>query len=164
MTRSVVDLREVDGGAGAICGVILDVLPSWFGIPEANEDYIETANGHLSGIASVNGDDVGITTGKQHSPDAGYDATRAFDLAYGFRPLKEFPTLWDPRPGASTHQDSLAPIVGEPAFPDATARAYRARYSDGGPLSRDRAFFAIGGCRRPCDRVNSEVGARSART
>ena len=29
-------------------------------------------------------------------PDAGYGDTRAFYLAYGFRPLEEFPTLWDP--------------------------------------------------------------------
>ena len=29
-------------------------------------------------------------------PDADYDKTRAFYLAYGFRPLEEFPTLWDP--------------------------------------------------------------------
>lgn len=29
-------------------------------------------------------------------PDPGYDNTRAFYLAYGFRPLEEFPTLWDP--------------------------------------------------------------------
>ena len=145
MTRSAVELRDVDGGAGAICRTILDVLPSWFGIPEANEGYVETANTHASVIASVGGDDVGITTVKQHSPfaaevylmavkpthhrmgvgtamlrqlearlaeggveflqvktlsascpDAGYDATRAFYLAYGFRPLEEFPTLWDP--------------------------------------------------------------------
>ena len=145
MTRSVVNLRDVAGGAGAICRTILDLLPSWFGIPEANEDYIETANTHPSVIASVDGDDVGITTVKQHSPyaaevylmavkpahhrhgvgtamlrhleaglavagveflqvktlsaagrDAGYDATRAFYLARGFRPLEEFPTLWDP--------------------------------------------------------------------
>jgi len=95
-------------------------------------------------IASVDGDAVGITTVKQHSPyaaevyltavkpahhragvgtamlrhlevrlavvgveflqvktlsgsrpDLGYDATRAFYQAYGFRPLEEFPTLWD---------------------------------------------------------------------
>jgi len=29
-------------------------------------------------------------------PDAGYEKTRAFWLASGFRPLEEFPTLWDP--------------------------------------------------------------------
>ena len=29
-------------------------------------------------------------------PDVGYAQTRAFYLAYGFRPLEEFPTLWAP--------------------------------------------------------------------
>ena len=29
--------------------------------------------------------------------DDGYERTRAFYLAYGFRPLEEFPTLWDPQ-------------------------------------------------------------------
>jgi ribosomal protein S18 acetylase RimI-like enzyme len=142
---SAVDLRDVDGGAGEICRAILDLLPDWFGIDEANANYVEVANTHPSVIASVDGEDVGITTVKQHSPyaaevylmavkpthhrvgigktmlrhleanlaaagveflqvktlssaqpDAGYDATRAFYLAYGFRPLEEFPTLWDP--------------------------------------------------------------------
>jgi GNAT superfamily N-acetyltransferase len=30
-------------------------------------------------------------------PDEGYAKTRAFYTAYGFRPLEEFPTLWDPQ-------------------------------------------------------------------
>lgn len=29
-------------------------------------------------------------------PDAGYDRTRAFYSNYGFRPLEEFPDLWNP--------------------------------------------------------------------
>lgn len=29
-------------------------------------------------------------------PDEGYEKTRAFYLAYGFRPLEEFPNLWSP--------------------------------------------------------------------
>jgi GNAT superfamily N-acetyltransferase len=29
-------------------------------------------------------------------PDEGYEKTRAFYLAYGFRPLEEFPSLWSP--------------------------------------------------------------------
>ncbi len=28
-------------------------------------------------------------------PDVGYEKTRAFYQAYGFRPLEEFPNLWD---------------------------------------------------------------------
>ena len=29
-------------------------------------------------------------------PDEGYEKTRAFYVAYGFRPLEEFPDLWGP--------------------------------------------------------------------
>jgi GNAT superfamily N-acetyltransferase len=127
-----VELRDVDGGAGTICRSILDALPDWFGIPEANENYVSFADSNPSVIASVDRADVGITTVKLHSPyaaevylmavrpshhrigvgtamlrhveanlaasgveflqvktlsatrpDAGYDATRAFYLAYG---------------------------------------------------------------------------------
>ena len=121
------------------------LLPTWFGIPEANANYIEMADRHPGVIAAVDDDDVGITTVKHHSPyaaeiylmavkpayhrhgigrlmlrrverrlaadgveflqvktlsaarvDEGYAKTRAFWLASGFRPLEEFPTLWDP--------------------------------------------------------------------
>jgi GNAT superfamily N-acetyltransferase len=145
VAQTAIGLRDVEGDAGDVCRTILDLLPSWFGIPEANDAYVETAGTHPSVIASVGGDDVGITTVKLHSayaaevylmavkpnfhragigtamlrhledrlaaqgveflqvktlsaarPDAGYDKTRAFYLAYGFRPLEEFPTLWDP--------------------------------------------------------------------
>ena len=138
-------LRDVDGGAGAICTDVLRLLPAWFGIPEANRRYIDTAETHPGVVARVADDDVGITTVKHHSPyaaeiylmavkpayhrqgigrlmlgrveanlgaagveflqvktlsaaraDEGYGQTRAFWLACGFRPLEEFPTLWDP--------------------------------------------------------------------
>lgn len=144
MERSVA-VREVDGGAGSVCTEILRLLPTWFGVPEANEDYAATAETHPGVIASVGGDDVGITTLKHHSPYAaeiylmavkpafhragigrtmlrtfearlatdgveflqvktlsasrpheGYANTRAFWLSCGFRPLEEFPSLWDP--------------------------------------------------------------------
>jgi GNAT superfamily N-acetyltransferase len=140
-----VAVRDVDGGAGAICHAILSLLPAWFGIPEANADYVRTAETHSGVVAGVGGDDVGIATIKHHSPyaaeiylmavkpayhrhgigrlmvhrieerlraegvefvqvktlspahpDEGYAKTRAFWLACGFRPLEEFPTLWDP--------------------------------------------------------------------
>jgi ribosomal protein S18 acetylase RimI-like enzyme len=142
---SAVELRDVAGDAGEICRAILDLLPDWFGIDAANENYVQVANTHPSVIGTIDGEDVGITTVKHHSPyaaevyvmavkpahhrvgvgtamlrhleadlaaagveflqvktlssarpDAGYDATRAFYLAYGFRPLEEFPALWDP--------------------------------------------------------------------
>jgi GNAT superfamily N-acetyltransferase len=145
VAQTPIELRDVEGDAGDVCRTILDLLPSWFGIPEANDAYVHTAATHPSVIASINGDDVGITTVKHHSPyaaevylmavkprfhragvgtamlrhledtlaaqgieflqvktlsaarpDRDYDKTRAFYLAYGFRPLEEFPTLWDP--------------------------------------------------------------------
>jgi len=123
---------------------ILSNLPTWFGIPESNEDYVRTADTNPCVIASVGHGDVGIATIKHHSPyaaeiylmavkpehhrhgigramvrrvehrlaaagveflqvktlsprrpDAGYEKTRAFWLSCGFRPLEEFPMLWD---------------------------------------------------------------------
>ena len=66
----LVELREVDGGAGQICAEILRLLPAWFGIVEANDDYIRTADTHPGVVAAVGGDDVGIATVKHHSPYA----------------------------------------------------------------------------------------------
>ena len=140
-----VALRDVNGGAGRTGAEILQLLTNWFGIPESNRDYIDTAETHPGVIATVAGEDVGITTVKRHSPyaaevylmavrpsfhrhgigwhmlgrveqrlagdgveflqvktlsasrpDEGYAKTCAFWLACGFRPLEEFPTLWDP--------------------------------------------------------------------
>ena len=52
---------------------------------------------HLeSGLAASGVEFLQVKTLSAARPDAGYDATRAFYLAYGFRPLEEFPTLWDP--------------------------------------------------------------------
>ena len=36
-----------------------------------------------------------VKTRSGSKPDVGYEKTRAFYLAYGFRPLEEFPDLWD---------------------------------------------------------------------
>jgi ribosomal protein S18 acetylase RimI-like enzyme len=144
MIGDVIKLRDTSGGAGAICRSILDLLPSWFGIPESVDHYVERADLWPSIIASTGDEDIGITTVKHHNayasevfliavhpayhrrgvgramlqhleselarrgveflqvktlsasrPDVGYDKTRAFYLAYGFRPLEEFPLLWD---------------------------------------------------------------------
>ena len=65
-----VALREVNGGAGRTCAEILQLLTNWFGIPESNQDYIDTAETHPGVIATVAGEDVGITTVKRHSPYA----------------------------------------------------------------------------------------------
>jgi len=37
-----------------------------------------------------------VKTLSPRHPDEGYKRTRAFYLAYGFRPLEEFPRLWSP--------------------------------------------------------------------
>jgi hypothetical protein len=42
-------------------------------------------------------------------PDPGYDKTRAFYLAFGFRPLEEFPTLWYPSNPALQLIKSIGP-------------------------------------------------------
>ena len=138
-------LRDVRGGAGVHCAKILRLLPRWFGLPEANQNYIAMADAYPGVLATVDDDVVGITTVKHHSQyaaeiylmavkpayhrhgigrlmlhrvernlaadgveflqvktlsagrvDKGYAKTRAFWLASGFRPLEEFPTLWDP--------------------------------------------------------------------
>jgi ribosomal protein S18 acetylase RimI-like enzyme len=36
-----------------------------------------------------------VKTRSGSKPDVGYEKTRAFYQAYGFRPLEEFPNLWD---------------------------------------------------------------------
>jgi catechol 2,3-dioxygenase-like lactoylglutathione lyase family enzyme/ribosomal protein S18 acetylase RimI-like enzyme len=139
-------LRDQAAGSGPTCRRILDTLPTWFGIPEAVEDYVAVADRKPSVIASIAGVDVGIVTVIRHSPsaaevhlmavlpehhrrgigramlrhveaglardrveflqvktlsdrdpDEGYAKTRAFYRAYGFRPLEEFPELWDPQ-------------------------------------------------------------------
>jgi ribosomal protein S18 acetylase RimI-like enzyme len=138
-------LIERSSGSGPVCRAILEALPSWFGIPEAVEDYVSVADRSPTVIARVEGRDVGFLTVVQHNefaaeiyamgvvpewhrrgigtamldhveaslagsgveylqvktlsashPDPGYARTRAFYLARGFRPLEEFPDLWNP--------------------------------------------------------------------
>ena len=145
MAAAQVELRDRASGSGPTCRRILDALPSWFGIPEAVDDYVAHADRSPTVIASIDGVDVGILTVAHHSayaaevhlmavlpehhrrgvgtamlghvedalaatgveflqvktlseknPDEGYAKTREFYLASGFRPLEEFPTLWDP--------------------------------------------------------------------
>ncbi|HUR48422.1 MAG TPA: GNAT family N-acetyltransferase [Acidimicrobiales bacterium] len=139
------NLRYQATGSGPTCRKILDALPQWFGIPEANDDYVAFSDTAPTVIASIDGEDVGLLTLQLHSPyaaeihliavlpehhragigrtmlqhierrlansgveflqvktlsekrpDPNYDKTRQFYLAQGFRPLEEFPTLWDP--------------------------------------------------------------------
>ena len=143
--RSDIRLRDQPTGSGATCRKILDALPEWFGIPEANDAYVAFSESAPTVVASIADDDVGLLTLKLHSPyaaeihliavlpehhrsgigrtmlhhaerrladsgveflqvktlsekrpDPNYDKTRQFYLAHGFRPLEEFPELWDP--------------------------------------------------------------------
>lgn len=63
-------MREVRGGAGDVCAAILGQLPTWFGIPAANADYVATADTHSGVVAYAGPEAVGITTVKRHSPYA----------------------------------------------------------------------------------------------
>jgi predicted O-methyltransferase YrrM/GNAT superfamily N-acetyltransferase len=65
-----VELRNQRSGSGAICRAILDRLPTWFGIAEANDEYVAAAESSPCVIASLDGSDVGILTLVHHSADA----------------------------------------------------------------------------------------------
>jgi GNAT superfamily N-acetyltransferase len=152
------ELRDQSSGSGATCREILATIPTWFGIEEANENYIARAEQQPAIIASFDGREVGILVLEHHSPyasevylmavraehhrhgvgrallqraeaqlaragveflqvktlsasaeDEGYAKTRAFYLAYGFRPLEEFPDLWDPQNPALQLIKTVAP-------------------------------------------------------
>ena len=45
-------------------------------------------------------------------PDEGYEKTRAFYLSYGFRPLEEFPDLWNPENPALLMIKTVVPQGG----------------------------------------------------
>ena len=46
-------------------------------------------------LASSGVEFLQVKTLSPTKPDTGYERTRAFYFAYGFRPLEEFPLLWD---------------------------------------------------------------------
>ena len=64
------DLRTEPHGAGPSCRAILDRLPEWFGIAEANDQYVADADQFGALIAALDGADVGILVLKRHSPYA----------------------------------------------------------------------------------------------
>jgi len=52
--------------------------------------------GHVEhGLAQARVEYLPVKTLSAAKPDAGYERTRAFYLSHGFRPLQEFPDLWD---------------------------------------------------------------------
>jgi hypothetical protein len=61
--------------------------------------------GHAEGILAADGVEfLQVKTLAPSKPDDGYDKTRAFYLAYGFRPLEEFRDLWDAENPATDDQ------------------------------------------------------------
>ncbi len=55
-------VERVDYGAGEVCAAILATLPTWFGIAEANADYVRAAEAHPTFVAFDPDDAVGLTT------------------------------------------------------------------------------------------------------
>lgn len=47
------------------------------------------------GLAARGVEFLQVKTLSASKPDVGYEKTRSFYFSYGFRPLEEFPTLWD---------------------------------------------------------------------
>lgn len=57
-------------GAGAVCREILDTVPDWFGIPEANDAYVAFADAHDTWVAySARREAIGLISGQQHFPE-----------------------------------------------------------------------------------------------
>jgi ribosomal protein S18 acetylase RimI-like enzyme len=67
-------------------------------LPEFHRQGIGRALlGHAEGMLAAEGVEfVQVKTLAPSKPDEGYDKTRAFYEANGFRALEEFPDLWDP--------------------------------------------------------------------
>lgn len=63
-------MRVQASGSGETCGAILSMLPTWFGIEEANAAYVATAETTPATVASVGGRDVGLTLITRHFPNA----------------------------------------------------------------------------------------------
>jgi GNAT superfamily N-acetyltransferase len=66
VTPFVIDPTPVTGH-GSTCRDILHTVPTWFGIPEANEAYAAFADTHHTWVAySDQGEPIGIVSGQQH--------------------------------------------------------------------------------------------------
>ena len=64
-TDAEVALRPT--GSGAVCRDVLATLPTWFGFPEVNEEYVRTADTTPTVVASLDGADVGLLTIVTHT-------------------------------------------------------------------------------------------------
>lgn len=70
MTERNVQLRDQEGGSGPVCRMILGALPTWFGVPDAVDDYVAVADRSHTVVASMDGEDVGLVTVISHGPYA----------------------------------------------------------------------------------------------
>ena len=70
MPAASTELRIQETGSGVLCRTILDTLPTWFGVPEAKDDYVAIADASPTIVARVGGDDVGLLTWLTHTPYA----------------------------------------------------------------------------------------------
>lgn len=66
-----VTVTVVEGGAGKACAEILATLPDWFGLPEANEEYVAAAETGRTIVAAVGEETVGVLVPRRHSDSAG---------------------------------------------------------------------------------------------
>jgi ribosomal protein S18 acetylase RimI-like enzyme len=84
---------------------VMAILPDYHrrGIGRKMLQHVETS------LARTGVEFLQVKTLSARSPDEGYEKTRAFYLAYGFRPLQEFPELWGPDNPAL----QLVKVVGE---------------------------------------------------
>lgn len=57
-------------GQGSVCRAILDALPDWFELPDANARFVAEAEALPSLVAYGDGQAVGLLTFKQHTPYA----------------------------------------------------------------------------------------------
>lgn len=58
--RPQVEVTVHERGAGDVCRAILDTLPTWFGIPEANDEYVSAAETGLTLVATLDGEAAGV--------------------------------------------------------------------------------------------------------
>jgi ribosomal protein S18 acetylase RimI-like enzyme len=65
---------------GGVTARLLDRLPTWFGIPESNAEYVRLATEVLPGY--VAGDGVGVLWGRRHFPESAEIHLMAVDPAW----------------------------------------------------------------------------------
>jgi ribosomal protein S18 acetylase RimI-like enzyme len=66
------DIAAVEGSSelASITERLLAQLPSWFGIPEANAEYVQSARDLPGVVARVDGEPVGVLLHRRHYPEA----------------------------------------------------------------------------------------------